>query len=76
MDDKSSLTSALKDAYAVWAVTNYWDHMDAEREVQQGKNVVDAAQEVGIKHLVFSTLFNITERKTNSTDITMKMRFY
>ena len=43
MDDKASLRNALKGAYAVYSVTNFWDHMDPEREKTQGINVADAA---------------------------------
>lgn len=43
MDDKESLRVALKDAYAVFLVTNFWDHMDAEREKKQGITVADVA---------------------------------
>ena len=43
MDDKESLRKALKGAYAVFSLTNYWDHMDPERETTQGINVADVA---------------------------------
>ena len=43
MDDKASLRNALKGAYAVFSVTNFWDHMDPERERTQGINVADVA---------------------------------
>ena len=44
LDSKDSLREAFKDAYAAYAVTNYWESMSADKEVQQGKNVVDAAK--------------------------------
>lgn len=34
---------AFQGAYAAFAVTNYWDKMDMELEIQQGKNLADAA---------------------------------
>ena len=34
----------MKGSYAVFGVTNYWEYMNAEREVQQGKNLADAAK--------------------------------
>jgi uncharacterized protein YbjT (DUF2867 family) len=43
VDDKESLLKAFKGAYAVFAVTNYWDKLDHELEFQQGKNLADAA---------------------------------
>ncbi|KAI9748552.1 MAG: hypothetical protein M1815_003149 [Lichina confinis] len=61
LDSKDSLREAFKNAYAVYAVTNYWESMSADKEIQQGKNVVDVAKESGVQHLVFSTLLNVTE---------------
>jgi hypothetical protein len=43
VDDKESLLKAFKGAYAVFAVTNYWDKLDHELEYQQGNNLADAA---------------------------------
>ena len=43
MDSKASLAKAFQGAYAVFAVTNYWEKMDMELEIQQGKNLADAA---------------------------------
>ena len=63
MDDKASLVSAMTNADAVFAVTNYWADMNAEHEVQQGKNLVDAAKETGVKHFILSSLYNINKRK-------------
>ncbi|KAF8472850.1 NMRAL1 protein [Kalaharituber pfeilii] len=61
MEDKESLKKALKGAYAVFVVTNYWEHLDAKRETQQGKNVADVAAELGVQHYIFSSLYNIKE---------------
>ncbi|KAL9009115.1 MAG: hypothetical protein Q9173_005827 [Seirophora scorigena] len=41
INDKASLTKALAGAHSVYAVTNYWEKMDHELEVQQGKNTAD-----------------------------------
>jgi len=57
LDDPSSLRSALKGAYGVFGVTNYWEHGD-DAETKQGVNLVDAAKEAGVKHFVWSTLDN------------------
>lgn len=43
LDDKDSLKKVLEGAYAVFAVTNFWEHMDAEREKKQGINVAEVA---------------------------------
>jgi hypothetical protein len=34
----------MKDAYAVFAVTNYWESRSAEVEMSQGKAMADAAK--------------------------------
>jgi hypothetical protein len=54
MYDPASCKEALKGAYGVFLVTTFFDTLIPEREIQQGKNVVDAAKENGIQHLVFS----------------------
>ncbi|KAK9235090.1 NmrA-domain-containing protein [Lipomyces kononenkoae] len=61
LNDKSSLVKAMTGATAVYGVTNYWDTMDKQGEFQQGKNLVDAAKEAGIDHLIWSSLLNVTK---------------
>lgn len=61
MDEKASLKAALEGAYAVFAVTNFWEHMDPERETRQGINVAEVAAELGVQHFIYSSLINVTE---------------
>lgn len=42
--DKNSLNAALKDAYAVFAVTNWQEILNKETEIQYGKNIANAAK--------------------------------
>lgn len=51
----------MKDAYAVFAVTNYWESKSADVEMKQGKAMADAAKEAGIQHYIWSSLLNVTE---------------
>ena len=44
INNKDQISAALKGAYAVFAVTNYWEKMDAELEIKQGKSIADAAK--------------------------------
>lgn len=44
MDDKASIAKVFEGAAAAFAVTNYWEKMNMEAEIQQGKNIVDAAK--------------------------------
>ncbi|EGO57252.1 hypothetical protein NEUTE1DRAFT_121747 [Neurospora tetrasperma FGSC 2508] len=61
LNDKSSLRKAVDGAYAVFAVTNYWEKMNKDVEVQQGKNLVDVAAEAGVQHFIWSSVLNIYE---------------
>ncbi|KAK8064905.1 hscarg protein [Apiospora phragmitis] len=61
LNDKASIVEALKGAYAVFAVTNYWEKMDDKLEVQQGKNLADAAKEADVKFLIWSSLYNVNK---------------
>ena len=60
LNDPSSLQAAFHGAFAVFAVTNYWETMSKSTEIAQGKNVVDAAIATGVKHLIISSLPNVT----------------
>ncbi|PVH83435.1 putative NmrA-like family domain-containing protein 1 [Cadophora sp. DSE1049] len=61
LNNVSTLQNALKGAYAVFAVTNYWESQSAEVEMKQGKAMADAAKEAGVQHFVWSSLLNVSE---------------
>lgn len=61
LNDPSSIASAIRGSYGVFAVTNYWETTSKETEVSQGKNIVNACKEEGVKHLVWSCLPHVTE---------------
>ncbi len=63
MNDKPSLVKAVTGASAVFAVTNYWEKMDSQHEIKQGKDVVDASKEAGVQHFVWSSLLDISKRE-------------
>lgn len=56
LDDAESLKKAFAGAYAVYGVTNFWEHFSAEKEKSQAKNIADAAKAAGVKHVIWSTL--------------------
>lgn len=67
LDDKESLKKALDGAYAVFAVTNWQEVLDKEREIQQGKNIADVAKvrrplysssKYGVTNLCRTSMFN------------------
>jgi uncharacterized protein YbjT (DUF2867 family) len=61
LNSKDSLRTALKDSHTVFLVTNYWETANPDIEVAQGKNVADIAKELGVQHLIFSSLLNVTK---------------
>ncbi|ORY30795.1 hscarg protein [Naematelia encephala] len=61
LDHKDSLIKAFQGAYAVFAVTDYWNTLSKDVEIQQGKNIADAAKTTGVEHFIFSTLINATK---------------
>jgi uncharacterized protein YbjT (DUF2867 family) len=61
LSSKSSVVEAVTGAHTVFLVTNYWESMNADTELAQGKNVADAAKECGVSHLIFSSLLNVAE---------------
>lgn len=50
INSRDQIKSALQGAYAVFAATNYWDKMDAELEMKQGRNVADVAKFGHFRH--------------------------
>ncbi len=55
MNTVSSLVRALDGVYGVFSVQNFMD-AGVEVEVQQGKNLADAAKQAGVSHLVYSSV--------------------
>ena len=56
-NDSASLDAAMRGVDGIFLVTNFWEH-GYEAEVQQGKNVVDAASRNKLEHLVFTSVAN------------------
>ncbi len=58
-DDKESLKQAMQGAHTVFGVTaTIYDEKLKERELAQGKAMVDAAVAAGVQYYIFSTLSN------------------
>jgi uncharacterized protein YbjT (DUF2867 family) len=55
LDDPASLEPAVRGAYGVYSVQDYWS-VGARREVQQGKALADAAGKAGVEHFVYSSV--------------------
>jgi uncharacterized protein YbjT (DUF2867 family) len=56
IDDAASLERALAGAHGAFCVTFFWDHFSPDRELQQARNMAQAARRTGIKHVIWSTL--------------------
>jgi uncharacterized protein YbjT (DUF2867 family) len=55
LDDPASIERAMNGIYGVYSVQDFWT-AGARREVQQGKNVADAAKKAGVEHFVYSSV--------------------
>ncbi|KAF7362885.1 NmrA domain-containing protein [Mycena venus] len=65
--DKESVKNAIRGSEAVFGNTNFWSpdvfpaDPQGKGEITQGKNLVDAAKEVGVKFFIWSSLPNATK---------------
>ena len=55
LEDQASLERAARGAYGIYSVQDFWS-VGARREVQQGKNLADAARRAGVEHFVYSSV--------------------
>jgi uncharacterized protein YbjT (DUF2867 family) len=55
MDNIDSLQSAMKGVHGIYSAQDFWT-VGAKREVQQGKNMVDAARGAGVAHFIYSSV--------------------
>ena len=55
LEDSASLERAASGVYGVYSVQDFWA-VGAKREVQQGKNMADAAKKAGVDHFVYSSV--------------------
>lgn len=55
LEDSASLERAARGVYGVYSVQDFWS-VGAKREVDQGKNLAEAAKKAGVEHLVYSSV--------------------
>ncbi|SFS38873.1 NmrA/HSCARG family protein [Halostagnicola kamekurae] len=53
--EKNTIEPLVEEADGVFLMTNYWEH-GYDDEVAQGRNAVELIDEVGVEHLVFSSV--------------------
>lgn len=61
MSSPEDMKRVVQGSDTVFLVTNFWEHQSAEPEIVQGKTVADACKTEGVKHLIFSSLINVTK---------------
>jgi uncharacterized protein YbjT (DUF2867 family) len=57
MSDTQSLLAAMEDCDGVFSIQNYFEY-GAEKEIQYGKNMADAAKESNISHFIYNSVCN------------------
>jgi len=55
LEDPPSLERASRGVYGIYSVQDFWA-VGARREVQQGKNLADAAKKARVEHFVYSSV--------------------
>lgn len=56
INDRASLERAFAGAHGAFCVTFFWETFSAEKEMEQARNMAEAAKATGVKHVVWSTL--------------------
>ncbi|KAJ7793828.1 NAD(P)-binding protein [Mycena olivaceomarginata] len=59
LENKEEVYKAFVGVDYAFLVTNYWEHMSLEREVSEGKLLIDAAKATGVKGIIWSGLISI-----------------
>lgn len=54
LEDPASIARAAAGVYGIYSVQDFWA-VGVKREVQQGKNIADAAKRACVEHLVYSS---------------------
>ncbi|KAJ7351956.1 NAD(P)-binding protein [Mycena albidolilacea] len=55
-ENREQVYKVFAGADYVFLVTNYWEHLDMQREIAEGKMLIDAAKTAGVKGIVWSGL--------------------
>jgi len=56
LDDQASLERAFSGAYGAFCVTNFWEHLSPEKELEHATAMARASRAAGVKHAIWSTL--------------------
>jgi len=61
LDDAASVARAMQGAHGVFCVTNFWEHLSPEKELEQADVMASAAAATDVRHAVWSTLEDTRE---------------
>jgi uncharacterized protein YbjT (DUF2867 family) len=61
ISDEASVTKAFDGAYGAFLVTNFWDHGSPDREKDDAATMARAAETVGLRHVIWSSLDDTRE---------------
>jgi len=56
LDDVDSVRKAFDGVYGAFCVTNFWEHFSPGKEIEQARNMAEAASAAGVEHVIWSTL--------------------
>lgn len=77
LQDQLSLARVFEKAHGVFGVTQPWSadykKCNAAAEVEQGRNIIDACRQTGVRHLVLSTVFHFDRARTGVSHIDSKL---
>ncbi|KAJ7764314.1 NAD(P)-binding protein [Mycena metata] len=61
VENKDEIYRAFAGADFAFLVTNFWEHVTMEREISEGKLLIDAAKAAGVKGIIWSGLISVTK---------------
>lgn len=61
LDELESVRQAFDGCWGAFCVTNYWEYFDVEREKTQARHMATAAEDAGLRHVIWSTLEDTRE---------------
>jgi uncharacterized protein YbjT (DUF2867 family) len=56
VDDPATLRRAFEGAHGAFCITFFWDHYSPEKEIAEAGAMADAAKQMGLQHVIWSTL--------------------
>ncbi|KAJ7159237.1 NAD(P)-binding protein [Mycena crocata] len=61
LDNVKEVHAAFAGANIVYLVTNFWEHANMQKEIDEGKMMIDAAKTAGVDRIVWSGLPDVTK---------------